>query len=254
MKLHEVSKLAELSYKYLGETEYLFCKRLGSEPTLVGLRVVCFAEDGLEGYAAVCDSTKHAYVVFRGTEEVSDLRVDLRTWPVQNLHGVGSVHRGTQSFLAGAWDTVWHMLVDMDVASVSFVGHSLGGMLAVLASDWIGKFLPNTVVTSVITFGSPPVGSHTFATTLDQRLEGKIIHVVNCCDVIPRFWTTRVVGLRSTGSTLYLDSAGGYVIDPSWLVMLGDRLRAVWAARSLALSFSHHKRSEYTRKLEHCGL
>jgi len=254
MKLYELSRLADLAYKQPNETEYTFCKRLTSEPLLRRMSIYCFAEDGLEGFIGFSPLSYHAVVVFRGTEEFVDLKTDLRTWPVANLHGVGYVHRGTQDYLSNAWDSVWRLLQDMGAVSVSFVGHSLGGMLAVLSSAWLSEFLPNVLITSVVTFGSPPVGSHSFAKSLDLKLPKKITHVVNCCDLIPRFWPTRLFGLRMTGSLLYLDRDGKSLVDPSWMTMVGDRLMAVWAAKSLTLSFSHHRRSEYTRKLELCGL
>lgn len=253
MKLSELAVLAGCGYKHPGESEYEFCTRLRRAFSAHRTTVACINEDGLEGLVLLNRDTLHATVVFRGTEESMDVFSDIRTLPSQNLNGVGYVHRGVQQSLQGGWAAVVGTLQEMQPISVSFCGHSLGGMLAVLAATWCQKSLPDLIVTQVTTFGSPPVGSSAFATAAGRALNDKITHVVNCCDVVPRLFTPYLLGFRQPGKVAYLASNGELVENPGWFQRAVDRVKAYWSGRSLRLSITHHSIQGYCNALKAGG-
>ena len=76
--------------------------------------------------------------------------------------------------------------------TVTIVGHSLGGALALLDSIYLPTFIPN-VAYSLITFGMPRVGNQAFADYVDKnyfhlnvtRITNKYIFPSSVCGMTP---------------------------------------------------------------------
>ena len=206
MKLSELAGLAGLAYRCFGESEQEHCQHINREVEKYGMVAVCFGQDGTEGYIAYQPEKKLAYVVFRGTEASwVDLKHDLCAWPVANTSGPGKVHEGVQDALQRVWPEVLAHLHDMEVVNVHFTGHSLGAMLAVLAASWCYTDMRDVVVDGVTGFGGPPIGDFMFAGALGFVLRGRIKHVINGVDIVPRLITTRfLMGYRYPGMIQYI--------------------------------------------------
>ena len=257
MKLSEQAQLCCLSYKLHKETEYEFCKRLESSSPLKGYSIQCFAEDGMEGYVAFDAKTYHAFVVFRGTEELSDVLADVFVSRTPSPFGKGLVHHGCATHLLNGWNTICALLEYKAPRTVTCIGHSLGGMLATLTAAWysgVGR------VTELTTFGSPPIGDTEFCEYLKAKLyhrfPGKksnklaIRHVVNGSDIVPRLWVPRILGFKLPGTVCYLTTDGTFIIDPSWWLRLCDRVGYMWRTRSFSTCFSSHSCADYASALE----
>lgn len=256
MKLSEQAQLCCLAYKLYKETEYSFCKRLEQSPLLKGYSIQCFAEDGMEGYVAFDARKYHAVVVFRGTEEVSDVFADVFVSRTLTPFGKGLVHRGCASQLLNGWNTVCALLENKAPMAITCIGHSLGGMLATLTAAWYASV---GVVTTLTTFGSPPIGDSTFCEYLKEKLEHQmegrkkkvtITHVVNGADIVPRLWLPRLLGFKLPGVVYYLTTDGTFIKNPSWWLKLCDRLGCMWRTKSVKVCLSSHSCADYASALE----
>lgn len=245
MTLHEQAQLCSISYRLEKETEYEFCRRLASYPFLINHDVYCIAEDGLEGFIAVHRETKHATIAFRGTEKLSDILTDIRGWPVTNLRSAGKVHAGVQESLDQAWPAVRGVLKDTGARSASLMGHSLGGMLAVLCAAWLSMEVPELYLVSVTTFGSPACGDKAFCDDLNSRLPFLIDHIVNCIDLVARLWSPYFMGYRQCGRVTYIDHNHKIIINPTFLHKVWDWLGWCWANRCFGIGLQYHSRERY---------
>jgi hypothetical protein len=70
-------------------------------------------------------------------------------------------------------------------SSVTVVGHSLGGALALLDGIYLRLHLPRNVSVRVITYGMPRVGNKAFANFVDSTLSGLVTHVNDRKDPVP---------------------------------------------------------------------
>ena len=69
---------------------------------------------------------------------------------------------------ADVYFAVKKAIADSGFKTVTIVGHSLGGALALLSSIYLPTFVPN-VAYSLITFGMPRVGNQAFADYVDKN-------------------------------------------------------------------------------------
>lgn len=125
--------------------------------------------------------------------ETRDLMTDLNAFPRPWAKG-GQVHRGFAEALSGIWTHIAPTVMRVETP-VLYTGCSLGAALATLAAS----LHPPAALHA---FGSPMLGDHTFATTLD----GVAVHrYVNCCDIAcrlpPRLYTP-------VGALHYIDRFG----------------------------------------------
>ncbi len=109
-------------------------------------------------YAAIFSNETTAYVVFRGSNDAWDFRMDARfikvPWPVG-----GRVHRGFKRAFDDIWPVMSASIYKHHEKRMFVTGHSLGGALAQLAAstyrfDW------------AYVFGCPRVGNQAFVDTV----------------------------------------------------------------------------------------
>lgn len=160
-----------------------------------------FAAGSTHGFVAdeVC--------VFRGTDDLDDLRKDLDAKLVPAEHG--RVHRGFRDALELVWDTLEPRLCGR---APLLAGHSLGGALAVLAAARLPR------VRAVYTFGAPRVGDAAFRDALDLPLH----RVVNNNDLVPRL---PPLPYRHAGALWYLDAGGRLRAQPRRRDRVREQLR-----------------------------
>ena len=93
-----------------------------------------------------------------------------------------TVYTSTASTILSA---VQNTLSTQGLSSVTVVGHSLGGALALLDGVFFSLQLPKDVTVKVISYGMPRVGNQAFANFVDRQLSGRVTHVNNRKDPIP---------------------------------------------------------------------
>lgn len=106
------------------------------------------------------ESEKSLYIIFRGTDSLRDMMVDMNI--TRENTGFGKIHQG---FL-NSWVAVRHEVIsrvfkdDCVYNTVKFFGHSYGGALANIAAVYIGSLTEKKIHCQ--TFGCPRVGDNEF--------------------------------------------------------------------------------------------
>jgi predicted lipase len=95
---------------------------------------------------------------------------------------ITTMHASTASAILTA---VQNTLSAQGLSSVTVVGHSLGGALALLDGVFFSLQLQENVTVKVISYGMPRVGNQAFANFVDSQLSGRVTHVNNREDPIP---------------------------------------------------------------------
>jgi len=153
-----------------------------------GLGKTVFLENvgsGVRGFVAT--SERFNLVVFQGTHSlqgaVTDLRAVMASASPENIPG--GMHKGFRD----AYATVSAQLSEALKESIGkkvptyFVGHSLGGALAVIASSEQGK--AGVAVEGVVTLGQPRVGNDQFISGFEQAMQSKYARFVYENDPVP---------------------------------------------------------------------
>jgi predicted lipase len=92
------------------------------------------------------------------------------------------MHASSASQILSAVETA---LSELGTPSITVVGHSLGGALALLDGIYFRLHFSRDVSVRVITYGMPRVGNQPFADFVDNTLSGLVTHVNNREDPIP---------------------------------------------------------------------
>ena len=185
-------------------------------PTPTDLRLVTYAKAAYEAkpdfsvsgdLAAIARRTRGGtqIVAFRGTEiaDLENIAVDLAAWPAWRK-GLGWCHGG---FLHGAeaflkLPAFWDVAVETTRPRV-FVGHSLGGALALLAAALAKQAGKPPVL--VATFGAPRPGFARLAAYLASIPIRRFEHAGDPVPTLPRrFWP---FDYRTPGSSIMIGAA-----------------------------------------------
>lgn len=149
-------------------------------------------------YVGFSPSLKTVIVAHQGTDPHKLLSLladaDFFLFPLNSTLFPGvpldvEAHVGFSSHQAGSasmiFSAVQIALSKLGASSVTVVGHSLGGALALLDGVYFRLQLPQSVSVKVITYGMPRVGNQAFADFVDSTLSGLVTHVNNREDPIP---------------------------------------------------------------------
>jgi len=191
---------------------------------------VCFVQKGdTQAYVAVHKkgTSPFAVIVFRGTENLSDLITDMKLFkkPISWLHGC-RVHHGFHDALDVVWCDIIKALQNVrekhGTIPLHLTGHSLGGALALLASLRLKKLERPMPAISVVTIGCPRVGNGKLSKQISKS--ASIHRVVHASDMVPRV-PLLLLGYRHAGTEHWLLADGNEMtIDPDNL-KLSQRLR-----------------------------
>ena len=132
------------------------------------------------------------FIIFQGSCTPEDTLIDLNFMPKK--HEALSLHRGFAKAFNYIWPQIQEYLKCVDSKKLIFTGHSLGGALALLASE---KY----ECLKAITFGAPRVifGSQKYLTFYNH------FRFVNCSDAVPGL-PPAVFGFRHSGKLMFIDS------------------------------------------------
>lgn len=157
-------------------------------------------------------------IAFRGTEprEMVDVRLDLKVWRT-GLEGHGwpagwgGVHSGFYDGFAEVEPLLVAKLRELSGtgARIWVTGHSLGGALATITAARILRAIDEGAdlrLGGLVTFGSPRVGDHAFASALSSRARERgvpIVRVRNENDAVTAI-PSEVLGFEHVGRLVHL--------------------------------------------------
>jgi len=202
---------------------------------------------GIQVVIASCSLPSMTIVAFRGTANWKNIASDLATWRVApDRFGTGSrpkclsrhsvlVHKGFWSAYQSIRDNLLHALrqhyrpENKEITSlrdedhpgpidepIVFTGHSLGGALATLAAlDNVTLLEPMHSITACFTFGSPRVGSYSFASLFDEKVPDTMRMVFERDFVTdqPKFFCA----FKHVGREILIDEQGNCIAQPTFV-------------------------------------
>jgi hypothetical protein len=205
------------------------------------------------GYVAVCESEREVArmgrrdiaIVLRGTITCPEWAENLRATLVPLDDGDTTTHggkaaeeepkvaRGFRSLYKTAGEKVKSLSEDVmdevrrlmekykgEELSITVVGHSLGGALALLVADEIATTVPDAPPVAVVSFGGPKVGNAAFVEKLKKSGKVNVLRIVNAGDMV-----TKVPGVaprlplskeqyQHVGAELRIDSKNSPCLRP----------------------------------------
>ena len=108
---------------------------------------------------------------------------------------------------------VQNTLSTKNTSTVTVVGHSLGGALALLDGVFLSLQLPKNVTVKVISYGMPRVGNQAFANLVDSQLSGLVTHVNNQEDPIPTV-PGMFLGFHHPSGEIHIQDSGAWDACP----------------------------------------
>ncbi|KAK0188491.1 lipase [Armillaria mellea] len=170
------------------------------------------------------DPSLHTIIVgHQGTDTtkilpiITDLDFFLESLDNSLFPGIGSgikVHSGFKESQADSATTVLSSvrtaMSRFSTASVTVVGHSLGGAIALLDGVYLDLQLPTASV-SVISYGMPRVGNQAFADYVDAHVS--VSHVNNKKDPVP-ILPGRFLGFHHPSGEKHITDSNGWVACP----------------------------------------
>ena len=141
------------------------------------------------------------------------------------------MHPRTAPYILSA---VQNTLSAEGISSVTVVGHSLGGALALLDGVFLSLQLSKDVTVKVISYGMPRVGNKAFANFIDSQLSGLVTHVNNKEDPVPTV-PGMFLKFHHPSGEIHIQDSGAWDAcpgqdNPSNLCIVGD-VNYIWKGR-----------------------
>lgn len=189
----------------------------------------------------VCEDDEYIFVVFEGTDSVTDVKTDLR-FKTRKAFGSYRLHTGFFEAYAEIAAPVAEDALTRKMSAdyndkakrTVYVGHSLGGALATLAAHTHNADF-------LITFGQPHVGGRKFRDSYKTR-NTRYIRVVNHRDPVPLLLLWHPL-YRQAGDELYVGRDYKYTWNPSLWFSFKERLVTL-------LDADDHNITDYVGRLE----
>ncbi len=108
---------------------------------------------------------------------------------------------------------VYSLLATYQGASVTTVGHSVGGALALLDGIFLRMQLDPTVDVRIVTYGTPRVGNDVFASFANAMLAGRVKHINNKKDPLP-IVPAITLGFHQTSGEIHIQGSGAWIECP----------------------------------------
>lgn len=199
-------------------------KAFGPPP---GARLLLRIDRPGQPFRAVAVATGNRIVVaLRG---ITDLSEDLQVGqvPLSPQMPQVLVHRGYQEEYADLAEQVLGPLVAAQPAALSFMGHSLGGALAVLLGAEAARRLPEAQVAAV-TYGTPRIGNAAF---VDSTLGMSHVRIENEADIVPSLPPSVTPNARHPHRPwMYYHSGRAVRFEKNWLSIVNNHSLSCYRA------------------------
>lgn len=182
--------------------------------------IKCETAFGMMVYGTGDFYKSHAFIVLRGSRILGDWLTNANFVLTSRSAGGHSVHDGfyqafksfraqVDSFIAG--------FGQQGITTVHCIGHSLGGALATLCSEYVKQYTTKEVY--LYTFGSPRVGFGQFADMLTKNIcAERIFRVYHRTDIVPCIppWPYAHVPSFMAEMHDYFQPSPGKLPSPEW--------------------------------------
>ncbi|NNA56031.1 lipase family protein [Pseudomonas koreensis] len=155
-------------------------------------------------------------IAVRGTAENWDKWRDIDAQQVPIEGGTGKAHQGFyESFMALKPFIDNYIRRFRTNQKIIVCGHSLGGAIALLLSDWLHREITSDVI--LYTFGSPRAGDKEFVESAKGLVHHRIVNQNDPVPSVPAGWMDTkkpiwITGLAATVSGVLTPAAGGLVM------------------------------------------
>lgn len=152
----------------------------------------------------------------RGTAEGWDAWRDVDAQQVSIEGGTGKAHQGFyEAFMALRPFIERYVLRFRTNQKILVCGHSLGGAIALLLSEWLYREITSEVI--LYTFGSPRAGDKEFVESAAGLVHHRIVNQNDPVPSVPAGWMDTkkpiwITGLAATVSGVLTPAAGGVVM------------------------------------------
>lgn len=177
----------------------------------------------------------------RGTAENWDKWRDIDAQQVPIEGGTGKAHQGFyESFMALRPFIERYILRFRSNQKIIVCGHSLGGAIALLLSDWLYREISSDVI--LYTFGAPRAGDKDFVESAKSLIHHRTVNQNDPVPSVPAGWMSTkkpiwITGLAATVSGVLTPAAGGVFM-------------AVGMARFGGKPYWHHGEQRYFMPLQ----
>jgi hypothetical protein len=204
---------ASSAYCSAGQVASWSCMSCALAPELAGVATMYNATYNLAGYVGYSPEHNSVYVVYRGTIETSiinwveNLKAEQTPWICSGFACDGAkTHLGfTQSYFSLVQETragIYSLMQSYPSASLTFVGHSLGGAMAVIAAmDALNQGYNGAQIT-IITMGEPRAGNAQFALAVGDNIKN-VFRITNHKDLVPHV-PTQPMGFHHTALEIWI--------------------------------------------------
>lgn len=185
--------------------------------------------DNLEAYLVEYQDVR--ILVFRGTDDLSDWKVNLNA--IYTTSELGSVHKGFYEAYVKLWEEIKDNFVLSSDKPLYITGHSLGGALATIASVHFTKY--NIPFVATYTYGQPKVFRE--STIYVRKASQKLYRFFNPYDLVPRI-PPLFTKYYHVGHPCYIDVDGILFTPPTFEQRITDYF---WLRIKYLLRLAHIK-------------
>jgi predicted lipase len=225
-KCHFCSQISKVMYEHPQELNTFIQTRIKPK----GWIVRTIDHDGCQVLFMTNSKLKETMIAFRGTdfESWNDILVNLNYTPTPDpLLDLAFVHNGFLTELNSVWALLDEWIDEYarrDYHTITTMGHSLGGGLALLCGLRVAHRY-DLLPCECYTFGAPMVGGPTFEIKYRQCLNFDHYRVTHNNDKVPRIATLYAMGYEHVGTPVHLTYNHELVIGrQSWKQLLWDAL------------------------------
>ena len=151
----------------------------------------------------------HVFLLFRGTQYLADWLTNFNIGVSRSRYG-NPAHDGFNTAFKSIEPQLSQFMESVrasNIHSVHCIGHSLGGALATLCSEWVHSAFG--IAPYLYTYGSPRVGLIGFAAMCTQKIGcDRIFRVYHKTDVVPCIPLWPFIHTPNIGKDYYLPSPG----------------------------------------------
>lgn len=139
------------------------------------------------------------FIAFRGSSDILTFKDALSLYPIKT--DVGYIHSGFYNQYLSLKDKILTILEKDDSSEIFFVGHSMGGSVAIISATFLKEFIKNKKI-KCYTYGSPCTGDKEFIDNAQSSID-ELLSIELKTDIVP--YLPMIPFFKKPSNTLILD-------------------------------------------------